>query len=216
MANVSGPYGFLQVGTASGPDNFASAGSPKPYKIVANSAQSFFNGDAVRLVVSGDTDYSASATGAYIIPWANGDGAGSATKILVGIFVGCEYYSTSQKKTIYNNYFPGTDSASDAVAYVVDDPMSLWQVQCGTTNAIGVNVGMAVDVGSSGIIAGNTTTGQSKMFLSNTFTTTATLPFKIVNQVTSPPGANGTDQTTAYNNVIVAFNNQQYKALLGV
>ena len=215
MANVSGPYGFLQVGTASGPVNFASAGSAKPYKIVGGSAQSFFSGDAVRLVVSGDTDYSASAKGAYIIPWANGDG-GTATKILVGIFTGCEYYSTSQKKTVYNNYFPGSDSASDAVAYVVDDPLSQWMVQCGSTNAIGVNIGMAVDVGGSGIIAGNTTTGQSGMYLSNTFTTTNTLPFKIVNQVTSPPGVNGTDQTTAYNNVIVAFNNQQYKALLGV
>ena len=144
MANVSGPFGFVQMGTASGPVNFASAGSPKPYKIKGGSAQSFFFGDAVRLVVSGDTDYSASATGAYIIPWANGDGAGSATKILVGIFTGCEYYSTSQKKTVWNNYFPGSDTAStaDAVAYVVDDPNSQWMVQCGSTNAIGVNIGI--------------------------------------------------------------------------
>ena len=62
---------------------------------------------------------------------------------------------------------------------------------------------------------GSTVTGQSGMSLS-TPTTTVTLPFKVVNVVTSPPGAPGTDLTAAYNNVIVAFNNQQYKALLGV
>jgi hypothetical protein len=62
---------------------------------------------------------------------------------------------------------------------------------------------------------GNTRTGISGMSL-NTPTTTNTLPFKVVNVITTPPGANGTDLTTAYNYVVVGFNNQMYKALLGV
>jgi hypothetical protein len=33
------------------------------------------------------------------------------------------------------------------------------------------------------------------------------LPFRIVGLVENPPGSNGTDITTEYNRVIVAFNN---------
>jgi hypothetical protein len=196
------------MGTASGPVNFARAGSPNPYKIKGGSAQSFFFGDAVRIGIGADADGAG-----YLIPWTQGDGS-TATKILAGIFVGCEYYSTSQKKTVYNNYFPGSDAANDVAAYVVDDPTSLWMVQCGSTNATIVNLGQTVDIASTP--SGNTTTGISGMFLNNTFTTSNVLPFKVVNLVTSPPGVNGTDTTTGFNNVIVAFNNQIYKALLGV
>ena len=212
------------MGTASGPVNFASAGSAKPYKIVGGSAQTFFSGDAVRLVVSGDTDYSATAKGAYIIPWANGDGAGSPTKILVGIFTGCEYYSTSQKKTVYNNYFPGADSASDAVAYVVDDPLSQWMVQCGSTHASA----------SASTSVWRLTCGEGSWHHrwqhdydrpvgyvppSNTLRhhrTRCRSEDREPSNLALPPEVVRTDQTTAHNNVIVAFNNQQYKALLGV
>lgn len=210
MANVQGPFGFVQVGTASGPPNFAQAGSATPYLIKKTFVTSIFFGDAVRMWVSGDD---ASSSAGYITPWINGDGAGGATKILVGIFVGCKYLSTSQKKTIWNNYYPGSDAAADVEAFVVDDPNSQWKVQSNGSAINYSSIGACADVAASPV--GNTTTGISGMAL-GTPTTTNTLPFKVVNIVTSPPGVNGTDDTTSFNNVIVAFNNQQYKALLGV
>ena len=209
MANVSGPFGFLQIGTASGPPNFARAGSPNPYKIKAGFVTAVYYGDAVRMWVAGD-DSSSSA--GYITPWVVGDGS-AATKILAGIFTGCSYYSTSQKKTVYNNYYPGSDATGDVDCYVVNDPNSQWMVQGGAA-ALGIaTLGQTIDIAATPV--GNTTTGQSGMSVV-TPTTTVTLPFKIVNLVTSPPGVNGRDITTGYNNVVVAFNNQQYKALLGV
>ena len=202
--NVLGPYGFVQVGTASGPPNFAEMHNP-PYRIASGYGTAIYYGDAVLMNVSGPTG--------YIEQWANGAG-GTATKILVGIFVGCSYFSTSQKKTIHNNYWPGSDATGDVSAYVVDDPNSQWKVQAGIGSAITqTSIGQTADIVATPL--GNTTTGISGMSLS-TPTTTVTLPFKVVNVVTSPPGAPGTDLTAAYNNVIVAFNNQQYKALLGV
>lgn len=210
MANTQGPFGFQQVGTASGGPNFAQAGSGSPYKIKAGFVTSIFFGDAVRMWVSGDA---ASGAAGYLTPWVNGDGAGSALKILVGVFIGCEYYSTSQKKTVWNNFYPGSDAAADVTAYVVDDPNAQFMAQAGATPIDYTNIGMAVDIASTP--TGNTTTGISGMSLS-TPTTTATLPFKVVNIVASPPGVNGRDYTTGYNDVVVAFNNQQYKALLGV
>lgn len=203
MANTAGFFGFSQWGTNSGPVNFASGGNP-PYRIAAGNSTAIFFGDAVRMNVSGPTG--------FVEQWANGDG-GTATKILVGIFLGCRYFSTSQKKTIWNNFWPGSDATGDVEAFVCDDPASLWKVQANAGPITQTAIGQTVDIASTPV--GNTTTGISGMSLS-TPTTTNTLPFKVVNVITSPPGANGTDLTTANNYVVVAFNNQQYKALLGV
>lgn len=204
MANVQGPFGFSHTGTASGAPNFAE-GHNTPYRIAAGYATAIYYGDAVRWNVSGPTG--------YIEQWANGDG-GTATQILVGIFIGCSYYSTSQRKHVWNNYWPGSDATGDVNAFVVDDPNAQFKVQAGIGSAITqTSLGRTADIVAAP--TGNTTTGISGMSLS-TPTTTVTLPFKVVNVITTPPGANGTDLTTPYNYVIVAFNNQQYKALLGV
>lgn len=202
MANTQGAFGFSQIGTASGPPNFAESSNP-PYRIASGYATAIYYGDAVRMNVSGPTG--------YVEQWAAGDG-GTATKILVGIFVGCRYYSTSQKKTVWSNYWPGSDATGDVTAFVVDDPNSQWKVQANAGPITQATIGQTADVV---VNAGSTTTGISGMAL-DTPTTTVTLPFKVVNIINTPPGANGTDVATAYNYVVVAFNNQQYKALLGV
>ena len=204
MANIQGPFGFQAWGTASGPPNFAENHNT-PYRIASGYATAIYYGDAVRWNVSGPTG--------YIEQWANGDG-GTATKILVGIFVGCSYYSASQQKTIENRYWPGSDAVGDVNAYVIDDPNQLFRVQAGIGSAITqTSFGSTADIVATPL--GNTTTGISGMSLS-TPTTTNTLPFKVVNVITTPPGANGTDLTTPYNYVIVTMNNSQYKTLLGV
>lgn len=204
MANVSAPFGFKQVGTASGPPNFAQNALNPPYRIASNHAAIYF-GDAVRMTTGAPTG--------YITQWVNGDGAGDATNILVGIFVGCSYYSTATRQTIFSNFWPGGGATGDITAYVVDDPNSQWNVQASAGPITQTAIGASVDVAATPV--GNDTTGISGMMV-GTPTTTATLPFKVVNIVTNPPGVNGTDSSTAYNIVTVAFNNQQYKALLGV
>jgi hypothetical protein len=210
MANTAGAFGFVQMGTASGPVNFARAGSPTPYKIKSTYTTAVYFGDAVRFWISGDTGLSALG---YVLQWANGDG--SATKQLAGIFTGCTYFSTSQKKTIYSNYWPGSDATGDVECYVVDDPNSLWMVQATTGPIDATYLGFGADITATPV--GSTTTGFSGMSLATpSAASAATLPFKVVNLVTSPPGVNGTDVTTASNNVIVSFNNQIYKTQTGV
>ena len=214
MANALSPFGFVQVGTASSMPNFARAGSGSPYKIKAGYVTSIYFGDAVRMWISGDA---VSGAAGYITPWVAGDGNDNAGKILVGVFVGCQYYSLSQHKTVYSNFYPGGDAAADVDAYVVDDPESQWMVQAGTaaTPFTQAYLGMAADINTT--TTGSTTTGISGMSLNTpTITNSNTLPFKLVNVITTPPSANGRDLLTAYNYVTVAFNNQQYKALLGV
>jgi hypothetical protein len=205
MANVIGPFGLSQWGTASGPPNFAENHNT-PYRIASTNGTAIFYGDLVRMNVSGPTG--------YIEQWAAGDG-GTATKILVGVFVGCSYFSTALQATVFRRYWPGSDATGDVNAFVVDDPNSQWLVQADTTVVAAITqtaIGQTADVV---VNAGNTVTGISGMALALP-TTTVTFPLKVVNVLTTPPGANGTDLTTKGNYVMVAFNNQQYKALLGV
>jgi hypothetical protein len=207
MANVLGAFGFAHRGTASGPVNFAESHNP-PYRIAAGYTTAIFFGDAVRMNSAGPTG--------FIEQWAAGDGS-AAAKILVGIFIGCSYFSTSQQKQVFNRYWPGSDATGDVDAFVVDDPNAQFLVQSnGSSSPITqVSIGQTADIVSGSGSNGSTVTGISGMTLDNP-TTSAVLPFKVVNVVKDPPGANGADLTTAFNYVIVAFNNQQYKSLVGV
>jgi hypothetical protein len=202
MANVQGAFGFTRMGGASGPVNFGAQGNP-PYRMLSGQSTAIFFGDAVRMETTPLGE---------IVPWVVGDGT-TATRILVGIFQGCRYYSASQKKTIWNNYWPGSDAIGDVECFVDDDPQSTWKVQANAGPLNYTTIGQTVDIVATPV--GNVTTGISGMAI-GTPTTLVTNPFKVVGLVTSPPTANGADITTAFNNVIVAFNNSQYKALLGV
>lgn len=203
MANIIGPFGLQQWGTASGMPNFAETHNT-PYRIAAGNGTAIFYGDLVNYVV----------TTGYIQQWAAGNG--SATVIVAGVFIGCEYYSTSQKKNVWNNYWPGSDATGDVSAYVVDDPNALFRIQGDTTLGVPITQTSLGRVADVVVNAGNTTTGISGMALAlPTTSTSGFLPLKMVNLITTPPGANGTDITTTGNYVIVGFNNQTYKSTTG-
>lgn len=187
MANTNTPFGFKQYrGTGSVPTYEQTV-----RKIASNNATAIFSGDAV---IPLNTGYIAQAT--------------ASTVQLAGIFVGCEYVSVSQKRKVWGNYWPGSDANGDVTAYVIDDPNAQFVVQAGGT-AIGfadIGLNIQLNVGT-----GNTNTGQSGMYVESP-NTTVTLPFKIVGMVEDPPGANGTDIASAYNHVIVRFNNTASRA----
>jgi hypothetical protein len=121
---------------------------------------------------------------------------------------GCNYLSVSQGRRVWSRFWPGSDANGDVAAYVIDDPQAVFMVQAGGT-AIGLaslnlNVQLAVGTGS-------TLTGQSGMFVQSP-ANTATLPFTVTGFVQDPSGSNGTDITTAYNYVLVTFNNEIFRA----
>lgn len=191
MANTNAPFGFRSYqgqGPAPTYNNFAML-------IASNNTTPIFNGDAVIQLATG---YIGQAT------------AGTAT--LAGVFIGCRYTSVSQKRTVWMPYWPGSDATGDVEAYVINDPNTLFVAQAGGT-AIGI-----ADIGANiqlNVGTGNTSTGISGMYV-ETPAVTATLPFRIVGLVTAPPGANGTDLTTPYNQVILAPNNWALKNSTGI
>ena len=142
---------------------------------------------------------------------------------IVGIFVGCSYGSTAQKKQVWSNYWPGTsDSNADVTAYIINDPNAQFLVQTANSNTTATAVGLA-SIGSTigfSIGSGNTSNGISAAY-ADQYTLGANfpsgqygqqfLPFRmlaLMNQGnTALAGINGADSTTAFNNIIVGFNN---------
>ena len=186
MANALAPFGFSQFrGTGSSPTY-----EQVEMKIASNNATAIFFGDAVVPVTGSVTGYIAQAT--------------AGTVPLAGIFIGCKYISVSQKRTVWGNYWPGSDANGDVTAYVVNDPAAQFLVQTNTGAAVGLaNVGKNCQLA---VGTGNTANGISGMYIS-TIGTTATFPFRIVELYNNPIAFNGADITTQYNYVIVAFNN---------
>lgn len=182
MANTDAPFGFRQ---------YRGLGSAPTYEqsvrlIKSDNTTAVYFGDPVSNL---NTGYITRAT------------AGTAQ--IAGIFAGCKYLSTSQKRTVWSNYWPGSDASADVEAYIIDDPNAQFVVQAGGT-AIGLaDMGLYVQFNLG---TGNSSTGISGAYVESP-AVTATLPFRIIGFITQPPGANGTDITSAYNQIIVGFNN---------
>ena len=195
MANTNAPFGFSQ---------YSGNGSAPTYEqvpvVIAYNASAIFFGDPVEPDGSGTV--------------VRGDGTTGAAGI-AGIFVGCQYLSVSQKRTVWSNYWPGSDVASNqtVIGYINHDPNATFLVQVGPTGLTQaeVNSNIGYDIGT-----GNTANGLSGAFVTEaSLATTNTLPFRVISIVTQPPGSAGTE-AGAYNRVIVAFNNVSTKALTSV
>jgi hypothetical protein len=199
MANVSAPFGFQQrSGTGSSPTY------EQIERLVDYNASAIYAGDPVATVSDGTVAAGGSLPG---------------TVPLAGIFIGCKYLSVSQKRSIWNNYWPGSDVASgnSVTAYVVNDPNAQFVVQSGNSNTTAVTGVTQSNIGSNMQFSygtGTAANGISGAFIDVYVTpvTTGTLPFRVVNLLTSPPGAPGT-ASGAFNLVIVAFNNVETKNL---
>ena len=199
MANTFAPFGFSPVNTSGGPMNWRLS----LRRIAAGDSTAIFKGDAVVPVISTANGYIKQAT--------------ASTTALAGIFWGCQYLSVSQKRTVWSNYWPGSDANGDVLAYVIDDPQARFKVQTsgasfqiGGTNSTFTSspVGQLAQLN---VGTGNTTTQISGMFL-DAIGTTATFPFQIVDMVIDPPGSNGADAQSVYNYVIVGFNNEMLRS----
>lgn len=168
--------------------------------IASGYAQNIGYGDLVTYTTDGTIVRVDTSTGAK---------AAFATAPL-GIFLGCQYsQTTGTKYTLDSQYWPSGTAASDAKAFVCDDPDAIFLVTL--TNASGAtytssgatqaNVGENIGYYSpTGLI--NTTTGNSKVSANfASAATTNTLPFRIIDVVRETALSDGTFQQ-----VLVTYN----------
>ena len=195
MAIVAAPSGAEPVGTLSASGSFT--GKVRHIKIASAYDTSIFYGDFVKLVAAGTVEKSAVTTAVV---------AGT-----VGIFVGCAYTDPTTKQPTFSQFWPADNAATDAVAYVADDPKLVFQMQADEAIAqtgLGNNVS-AVDT------AGSTDIGRSRNALDGgSVATTATLPLRIVEFVDGPTSAVG----DAFTDCLVTWlpGSHAYDTALGV
>ena len=172
---VSAPYGLKPVNLIGGQ---VYAGSTRLLKIASAYAANIFYGDVVKLVSSGTIEKD----------------TGTTTGTPVGVFLGCTFTNPSTKQPTWSQYWPTGTVASDAQAYVVDDPDVLFKVAAvssGTTIAfyaqtvIGNNVSLVQNSGS-------TTTGDSAVAIDGSaVATTVSLPIRIIGGVPDTANSSG-------------------------
>jgi hypothetical protein len=201
--SVSAPYGLIPINLIGGQ---VFAGATRQIPIASGSTTAIYYGDVVKLNSNGDLSKD----------------AGTDTATPVGVFLGVSYTDSVYGKT-FRQYYPGSVSASDILAYVQDDPDALFKVavvSSGTT--IGYVTRSAV--GNNAVLvqnSGSTITGNSKVAINATTNTTNTFPIRIIDVVpeTALAGNPG-----SYTEVIVKWNEpttgavggHQYRQATGV
>jgi hypothetical protein len=162
---VDAPYGLLPINLIGGQ---VFAGSTRQIPIVSAYNTSIFYGDVVTLTT----------TGTLI------KDTGTATATPVGVFLGCSFTDPVFGKTFRQSY-PANTVATDIVAYVVDDPDTLFKVAVVSS---GTTIGFVnrASVGENSALvqnAGNTTNGNSRVAISATTATTNTLPIRVIDVI---------------------------------
>jgi hypothetical protein len=193
---ISAPYGLKPINLIGGQ---VFAGSTRQIAITTSSVNyntAIFNGDVVQLTSTGTVIVSTLA------------GQSSTVAGVIGVFLGCSYTNPSTNQKIFSQYWPGFSSGvTDAVAYVNDDPDTLYKaVSVGSTanstgltpvavtqSAIGENAVLVLNTGS-------TVYGDSAIGIYSAGTLTS-LPMRIVDVVPDTATSAGN-----YVELIVKFN----------
>lgn len=194
MSSTSAPFGFRPSYHNSGQMR------PKAYTIASTYAANIFSGDPVKLTDNG------------VIQLGTSDGTRSGTTdgvLLLGIFAGCQY-NDANGRPVVSPFWPSGATGTEIVAWVYDDPETLFDVQYTNPGTPGVTtvqtaVGEECDwtVASPG---GSTQTGLSNTQLTVIQATSGQF------QITGF-GYNINDSLTdAYVVVTVRINEHHYKA----
>ena len=165
MANVDSAFGFVPVRHMSGYPARANK-----YTITSGLAENIFTGDLVILTADGViTPHTATETNN------------------IGVFAGVSY-TASDGSYVYAQYFASGTTGTDFIAYVYDDPYTVFKVQSAGTPAQ-TNIGNCADVVAG---TGSTITGQSGFELSGTMSN-GTATCKILGLYEGPENAFGTN-----------------------
>ena len=195
MASTASPYGLRAVNELGG---LPYAGSTRSFAInPAGYATNIYNGSLVYVTTSGYIEI-VTATGADAT--TNGFPVGTANTGAVGVFVGCSYVN-AQGQTVFSQYYPA--SALNAVAFVIDDDRTVFQVQSAgsvTIAALGANVFFT----TGAVATGSTTTGNSTAsVVAGASAVTTTAAFRVVGFVNMQGFSTVGD---AYTDILVKFN----------
>ena len=194
MANKDTPFGLRYVRNLQG--NYNSSGQSR-YRITTadqTNTTSIFQGDIVTQNTAG-----------IVTRIARADGGSATSDIILGVFNGCFFTDPTTSKPTFSNRWPG-NAATDAIAFIYDDPMDVFEVQADAAFPVADLFGNFDIVDNTG--TGSTDSGISFVELDvSTGATTATLPLKALDISGDPENS---DVSTANTNVLVTLQNHLF------
>jgi hypothetical protein len=181
---VNGPYGLVPVNLIGG---HPFAGSVRMIPIASAYNASLYNGDPVKFT----------STGTLITSGLAYNSAATETGGTLGVFLGCEYSPASGPiyGKLHAQKWTASTVASDAMAYVCDDPNIVLKAAvitynssttpvtgCAPPSALGTNLTpmatATANDGTAGNFSGNSNVGL--MLASGNVRRTTTAPFRVV------------------------------------
>jgi len=187
MANVTERFGLRPSRQLNG-SPFINA--QNRYRVAADNSTNVFQGDVVKPLASGTI----------------GRAIANTSTPVVGVFNGCFYTDPTTQKPTFKNFLPSSINASDLVAFVIDAPDTVFEV-----NANGV-FGVADIFKNFSInnVTGNTATGISlvQLDVANSGTDSTFL----VQAIDISGDVLNSDVTVSNANILVRINNHAYKA----
>ena len=184
MANKDAAFGLKPSRMMGGG---AYTGGQSRYRIANNQSGAIFQGDLVKQLTGGTVSRAAA----------------SSTVPVVGVFNGCQFTDPTSKEVTFSNHYPGSVAAADIIAFVIDDPDVVFEVQADDTFPQADLFGNFDIVDQS--TTGDTSSGRSNMELDvTTGATTTTLPLKAIDISQDPDNS---DVGNANTNVMVVIQN---------
>jgi hypothetical protein len=188
MATTATPYGLRPINEVSGTPY---AGATRKLPIASGYGTNIFYGSVVVINTSGIIELCTDIGSA-------GDPFPVGT---VGVFMGCSY-TDATLGFVNRQYWPTGQVASDALAFIVDDPNVAFQIQgdgAMTQITLGMNAPLANVQSTS---TGSTATGNSNVALDATTAATTGIAFRVVDFIDAP----GSEVGDAFTDVVVKFN----------
>ena len=184
MANQDAAFGMRPVRMIGGAPY---TGGQSRYRIAANYGTAIFQGDMVAQVTGGTVEVHA-------------DGG---TVPIVGVFNGCQFTDPTSGEQVFSNFYPASTNASDIIAFIIDDPNVVFEVQADAAMPVADLFGNFDIVDGSPV--GDTKSGISALELDvGTGATTATLPLKAIDISQDP---DNDDVSSTNTNVLCVIQN---------
>jgi hypothetical protein len=187
MANTLGKFGLRPSRQLNG-SPFINA--QNRYRISANNTTAIFQGDLVIPTTSG-------VVTRYV--------AGTSSPV-VGVFNGCFYTDPTTQKPTWRNYYPASTNASDIIAFVIDGPDTVFEIDANASFAV-ADLFQNYSVTN---VSGSTLSGISQVQLD--VSTSGTASTFVVQAIDIAQDPLNSDLTVSNANIMVRINNHFYKA----
>jgi len=160
------------------------------YRIASGNSTAIFQGDLVTPLSSGTiTRYVA-----------------NTSNVVVGVFNGCFYTDPTTQKPTWRNYYPSSTNASDIIAFVIDGPDTVFEIDANASFAV-ADLFQNYSVTN---VSGSTLSGISQVQLD--VSTSGVASTFVVQAIDISQDPLNSDLTVSNVNIMVRINNHFYKA----